>query len=140
MVWYVAARCTFTINSFLQDHGFSQHWYAHMQFVAISETAFASTHTVVLNSLAGKIITKTNLTLSLECDGCAGEPGDKASWLVEDWGWAIKAVPYLELILHNQHFQVHYNTIPTTLPLQHYCIVHSVPPQKESAYLNFFWT
>ena len=55
-----------------------------MQFVAISETAFASKHTVVLKSLPGKIITKTNLTLSPECDGRAGEPGDKASWLVED--------------------------------------------------------
>ena len=36
---------------------------------------------------------KTNLTLSPEFDGHAGEPGDKASWLVEDW--AIKDGPYL---------------------------------------------
>ena len=42
------------------------------------------THTVALKSLPGKISPKINLTLSPELDGHAGEPGDKASWLVED--------------------------------------------------------
>ena len=37
-------------------HGFSQHWYAYMQILVISETTFGSAqtcNTVVLKSLSG---------------------------------------------------------------------------------------
>jgi len=54
-----------------------------------SETVYTH-NTVTLKSLSGKITPKTNLPLSPEFDGRAGEPGDKASWLVEDWGWLSK--------------------------------------------------
>ena len=57
-----------------------------------------------LKRLSGQITPKTNLTLSPEFDGCAEEPGAKASWLVEDW--ASKAGLYLEHVPHNQHFQL----------------------------------
>ena len=55
---------------------------------------FYTHNTVALKSLSGKISPKINLTLSPELDIRAGEPGDKASWLVEDWGWgwAIKGI------------------------------------------------
>ena len=45
---------------------------------------FYTHNTVALKSLPGKISPKINLTLSPELDGRAGEPGDKASWLVEE--------------------------------------------------------
>ena len=60
-------------------------------------------NTVALKILSGKINSKTNLTLLPEFDCCAGEPGDKASWLVVHEA-ELSAGPYLELVPYNQHF------------------------------------
>jgi len=78
--------------------------YASMQTCLWNCFWFYTHNSVALESLSGKITPKRSATLSPEFDGCAGEPYEKASWLVESWGWAIKAVPYLELVPHNQHF------------------------------------
>ena len=61
-------------------------------------------NTVALKRLSGKSIPKTNQILPPKFDGCAGESGDKVSWLVEDW--AITARPNLELMPHDQYFRV----------------------------------
>ena len=52
------------------------------RLVVVSETAFASTHTAMQQS-KGKTTHRINLTSLPEFDGCAGESGDKASWLVK---------------------------------------------------------
>ena len=58
----------------------------------------------------------------------AGVPGDKASWLVEDWGWAIKA--------GTRATQSTLPAGPTSTVTVLY--VDSVPSQKDC--LDFFWT
>ena len=93
---------------------------------------FCFSHTILQHSKvyqARLLPYKTNLTSLPEFDDRAGEPGDKASWSVEDW--AIKDRPYLELVPHNQHFQTDQH------PLQQY--VDSVLLQRERACLNLLW-
>jgi len=49
----------------------------------VSETVFASTHTTLQHSKSiRQDYSQDKSNLSPEFDGHAGEPGDKASWLV----------------------------------------------------------
>ena len=80
---------------------------------------FYTHHTVVLKSLSGKITS-------------TGEPGDKASWLVEDWGYQSRAL----LGTHATQPTLPAGATSTTSVLY----VDSVPPQRERACLNRFQT
>ena len=120
-------RLRWAHNKTLTEHG-SQHRYASMQTCLWNCFCFYTHNTVALKSLSGKITPKTNLTLLPEFDGRAGVPGDKASWLVEDWGWAIKA--------GTRATQSTLPAGPTSTVTVLY--VDSVPSQKYC--LDFFWT
>ena len=82
---------------------------------------------VILKCLSGKTTPKTNLTSLPGLDVCAGEPGDKASWLVEDW--AIK-LGHTWNSCHTTWCSFRTNT--STLPAipAYTTIVGSVPPQS----------
>ena len=96
---------------------------------------FCFSHTILQHSKvyqARLLPYKTNLTSLPEFDGCAGEPRDKASWLVEDW--ALKHGPYL-LGTHATQQTLPNRPTSTTTVLN----VDSVLLQRESACLDLLW-
>ena len=95
---------------------------------------FYTHNTVAIKHLSGKITPKKNLTLSLEFDGHAGEPGDKDSWLVEDWGYQKRAT------FGTRATQSTLPAGPTWTSNTTVLYVDSLPPQRESDCLNLFWT